>query len=188
MPFLNTILFFLKKHPSIRFVLFTVFFFFQGPLVAQPAKEYQVKAVFLFNFTQFVDWPVDSFNEATSPFIICIFGEDPFGPYLEKIIAGEKVEEHTIIIKRVSKIEDAKGCHILFINASGVNRLKEILTSVEGQPILTVSDANNFAKNGGVIRMYTEDKKIKIRINLTAAKASELTISSKLLGIADIVE
>lgn len=166
---------------------FTVLTFLQSLLITQPSKEYQVKAVFLFNFTQFVEWPTDSFQDPTSPLVICIIGEDPFGSYLEKIIDGEKVAQHPLTIKHVSSIEEIKDSHILFINTTG-NQMKEILSSVKGQHILTVSDANNFAKNGGVIRMYTEERKIKIRINLTAAKANQLTISSKLLRIADIVE
>ena len=34
---------------------------------ATVASEYQLKAVFLFNFTQFVDWPTEAFPDSSSP-------------------------------------------------------------------------------------------------------------------------
>ena len=55
-----------------------------------PSPEYQVKAVFLFNFAQFVDWPSKAFPEPQTPLVIGVVGEDPFGPYLDETVRGEK--------------------------------------------------------------------------------------------------
>lgn len=49
--------------------------------------EYQVKAVFLFNFAQFVTWPS---QPADAPLVIGILGDDPFGSYLDETVRGEK--------------------------------------------------------------------------------------------------
>jgi hypothetical protein len=43
------------------------------------APEYQVKAVFLFNFAQFVHWPPQAFPDAQAPLVIGVVGESPFG-------------------------------------------------------------------------------------------------------------
>src|SRR6185295_17077931 len=60
--------------------------------IAAPApSEYQVKAVFLFNFTQFVDWPAQSFADARAPFVIGVLGRDPFGSALDEAVRGETV-------------------------------------------------------------------------------------------------
>jgi hypothetical protein len=48
-----------------------------------------------------------------------------------------------------------------------------------------VSDAEEFARLGGMIRFVNENKKVRLQINLEAARAAELTISSKLLRPAD---
>src|SRR5882724_448607 len=152
----------------------------------QITREYQVKAVFLFNFAQFVEWPPSTFKE-TNSIVIGIFGEDPFGPYLDEAVRGEEVNGHPIIVQRYHHIEDIKECHILFINAAEARQLKQVFSSLKSKNILTVSDADNFTKQGGMIRFFTEERKTRIRINLNAAKQADLTISSKLLRLAEVV-
>jgi hypothetical protein len=66
--------------------------------------------------------------------------------------------------------------------------LQEILKSLKSQNVLTVGDATHFSRNGGIVRFYTEDNKTRIHINLEAAKQAELTISTKLLRLAGIVD
>jgi len=150
------------------------------------AREYQIKAVFLFNFAQFVEWPTTSFKE-TNAIVIGVFGEDPFGTYLDEAVRGEEVNGHPLVVKRYKQLEDVKDCHILFINAGEARQFKQVLESLKSKSILTVSDADNFTKQGGMIRFITEDRKTKIRINLNAAKDADLTISSKLLRLAEVV-
>jgi len=159
----------------------------RAPAQTAPTKEFQVKAVFLFNFTQFVEWPTNAFPEAQAPMVIGVLGEDPFGPFLDETVRGETVNGHPLVIQRYHDVGEIKQCHILFISRSESNRLEEILTSLKGRNILTVADFDGFARQGGIVRFIT-DKKIHLRINLDAAKAANLTISSKLLRPAEIVE
>jgi hypothetical protein len=150
-------------------------------------KEYQVKAVFLYNFTQFVEWPATTFETANSPIVIGVLGKDPFGSFLDETIQEENVNGHPLRVTRFSKVEDVKDCHILFISDSEQDHLKKILEKFRSQPILTVSDMNNFARQGGIIRFVTEERKTRLRINIEAARLANLTISSKLLRLAEIV-
>lgn len=151
----------------------------------QGAREYQIKAVFLFNFAQFVEWPVESFKESNN-IIIGVLGNDPFGNYLEETVRGEQVNGHPLVVHRFKQIEDVKACHILFMNVPD-NLVKSTVANLKSRSILTVSDAAGFTQHGGMIRFFTEDNKTRIRINLTAAKSADLTISSKLLRLAEIV-
>ena len=153
---------------------------------SQIASEYQIKAVFLFNFAQFVEWPAKSFQE-TNAISIGILGDDPFGNYLDETVRGEEVNGHPLVVHRYQHIDEVKTCHILFINVADANQLTQIITSLKSKNILTVSDADNFTKRGGMIRFFTENKKTRLRINLSAAKDADLTISSKLLRLAEVV-
>ncbi|MBI1767299.1 MAG: YfiR family protein [Bacteroidetes bacterium] len=150
----------------------------------QIAREYQIKAVFLFNFAQFVEWPTTSFQE-TNAIVIGVLGDDPFGTYLDEAVRGEEVNGHPLVVQRYRHINDIKACHILFINAAETRQ--QVLASLKPKSILTVSDADNFTKQGGMILFFTENKKTRIRINLNATKDANLTISSKLLRLAEIV-
>ena len=154
----------------------------------QPSQEYQVKAVFLYNFTQFIEWPESSLPEETTPLVIGILGKDPFGAYLDETLRNEKIKNHPLIVQRFKTMDEITTCHILYINIDEKNQLKSIFEGLKFKNILTVGDAVNFAKNGGMIRFYTENNKTRIRINLSAVKSTDLIISSKLLRLADIVE
>lgn len=155
---------------------------------AEIPKEYQVKAAFLFNFTQFVGWPTNAFSGTDAPFTIGVLGDNPFGDFLKETVRGEKAGGHQIVVKHCQQANDAGDCQILFISASESKRLKSVLAALKGRKILTVGDTEGFAKNGGVIRLVTEQNKIRFQINLEAAKAAGLTVSSKLLRLAEIVE
>jgi hypothetical protein len=160
-----------------------------GNLPAQAAisAEYQVKAVFLFNFAQFVDWPSNAFAEAQAPLVIGILGEDPFGAYLDETVRGEKVNNRSVIVQRFRHVGEVKACHLLFISRSETERLEQILASLKGRSVLTVGDFDGFARRGGMIRFVTEKNKIRLRIGLETAKAANLIISSKLLRPAEII-
>ena len=161
---------------------------FVFPVQTTTSTEYQVKAVFLFNFTQFVQWPANAFPEEQAPLVIGVLGDDPFGLFLDETVQGERVNGHPLVVRRFLSAEDAKPCHILFINWGKGDRLKQILADLKGRSVLTVSDAADFARQGGMVRFFTENNKIRIRINLEATKAADLTISSKLLRFAEIVD
>jgi hypothetical protein len=65
--------------------------------------------------------------------------------------------------------------------------VQRVLDSLQGRSVLTVSDGERFASQGGMIGFVTEQNRIRLRINLEAARAANLTISSKLLRPARIV-
>jgi hypothetical protein len=151
------------------------------------ASEYQLKAVFLFNFTQFVEWPPEAFAEPGAPLVIGILGEDPFGAYLDETVRGEMVNGRPLIVQRYRRVDDIKSCHVLFVSRSEAEHLTQVLSSLKGRSILTVSDLDGFTRDGGVIRFATVANKIRLRISLDAAQSAKLTISSKLLRPAEIV-
>jgi hypothetical protein len=155
----------------------------EGPL---PPAEYQLKAVLLYNFVQFVDWPPDAFPDEHAPFTVGVLGPNPFGGFLAQILRGEKVNQRPIEVKLFANVAGADGCQILFISRGQAGNLAAILPQLSGKPILLVSDTDQFIARGGMIQLrMTPQKTIAFSINPEAAKASRLTISSKLLRLAE---
>lgn len=152
-----------------------------------PFSEYQLKAVFLYNFAHFVEWPAGTFPEPKTPLVIGVLGHDPFGSALDDVVAGEKVNEHPLSVRRFRRVEEVDGCHVLFISQSEKDRLGEIFERLKGRSILVVGESDGFATRGGMIRFLTERNRVRLRINLEATKAAGLTLSSKLLRPAEIV-
>jgi hypothetical protein len=157
------------------------------PGTAAPSAEYQLKAVFLFNFAQFVEWPAPAFRNPTAPLVIGLLGDDPFGPYLDELVNGEKVGNRPLLVRRYKRGEDLADCHIIFICRSEIKELEKILARLKGRSLLTVSDVDTFTRQGGMVRFAMENGKVRLRINIDAAKAGELTISSKILRPGTII-
>ena len=116
-----------------------------------------------------------------------MLGDDPFGPYLEELVRGERIGGRPLEVRHYRRAEEVRGCHILFISRSEDGHLEQILAQVRGRGLLTVGDTDGFNRRGGIIRFTTEGGKIRLRISVEAAKAAGLTISSKLLAHATIV-
>ena len=150
-------------------------------------REYDLKAAFLFNFTQFVEWPADCLPASATPFVIGVVGADPFGTTLDEIVANEKVHEHPIVVQRWKSIGEVGACHILFISHAESLRLREVAASLRGRGILTVGDSERFAARGGVIGFAMAGSRLRLEVNLDEARAQRLTISSKLLRQSTIL-
>ena len=160
-----------------------------APAYAQrPAvDERELKAVFLFNFVQFTEWPSEAFPDPQSPIVIGVLGDDPFGRVLDDVVSGELVLNRPLVIKRFRRVEEISSCHVLFVSPSEAAQYEEIFARLKGRSILTVGDTEGFAMHGGIIRFVTEQNRIRLRVNVGAAGAAGLTISSRLLRAAVIV-
>jgi hypothetical protein len=154
---------------------------------AAASKEYQVKAVFLFNFAQFVQWPPAAFAGADTPLVIGVLGEDPFGTFLDDTVKDEKVNNRPLQIQRYGQVDDIKTCHVLFVGRSEANRLTQILASLQHRSVLIVSDLDDFVRQGGMVQLATIQNKVRLMINVEATRTANLMISSKLLRSAELV-
>ena len=178
----------LRRHSRLSCLWLTLVVFAATAVPAYAApSEYQVKAVFLFNFAQFVNWPAESFPRPDAPFVIGVLGEDPFGAQLDDVVRGEHAEGRRIAIERYRNVGEIRNCNILFIGRGEAAHLGEILAALKGRSILTVSDADPDGPHGVMIRLVNESNRIRLRIDVAAAKDCNLTISSKLLRPAEIV-
>lgn len=154
---------------------------------ASAPDEYQVEAVFLLHFTQFVEWPPQAFRDARSPFVIGVLGQDPFGSALDEAVHGETVNGRPLVVKRFAGAADLSQCQILFIDRSAVNEAAHVIQSLSHTGTLTVSNVEMPAPADVVIRFLNEDRRIRLRINLDYARSAGLTISSKLLRPSQVV-
>ena len=145
--------------------------------------EYEVKAAYLYNFGKFVGWPA-KVTAASELFSICVLGEDPFGASFDATIASESINGKKVVVKRITKPQDAVSCRILFISSSEESRLKEILATLDKTSVLTVSDISQFTRRGGMIRFVMEVNRVRFEVNLTTAEHAGLTLSSQLLKVA----
>lgn len=151
------------------------------------SSEYLIKAGFIYNFAQLVQWPPTAFSQADSPIVIGILGTDPFGEIIDHVVQNKKLEGRNLVVKRLRRGASFKDCSILFISSSEVAHLEEILQSAKNLPILTIGEMPSFATRGGIINLTLEGNRVRFEVNIEAAKQANLNISSRLLALARIV-
>ncbi len=173
--------------------LFSVACLLSLALTARPAgaemEEYRVKALFLYNFTQFIEWPIDSFRDATESLTICVVGPTPFETgELERAIAGKRIDSHPLATRVIREVKEAAGCHMVFVSAASVKKGKGVVTDSKQTGVLTVGEVPGFATSGGVINFLVKDGRVRLEINVTSAEREKLHVSAKLLKLAEIVK
>lgn len=156
---------------------------YQPPEVDR-SLEYRVKAAFLLNFTKFVEWPASELPESRT-FGICIVGNDPFGPVLDQIVAGETVNGRKLAVWRM-RPNSAKACQMMFVSKS--ERDQAQLLASAGPGVLTLGEGDDFLREGGMIAFVIADRRVRFDVDLTPATRAGLKISSKLLNVARSVE
>jgi YfiR/HmsC-like len=154
------------------------------PAQGNVSSEYQVKAAFLYHFSQFVDWPEGTFKDATSPLVYCTVGEDPFHGALEASISGKEMGVRPLQVAHFQEGQNFRSCQIVFIGGGEKKIVSSVLASLKGTPVLTVGESQSFVQEGGMIGFLLEENKIRFEINLDAAEHAKLKLSSRLLALA----
>jgi hypothetical protein len=160
-------------------------------LESSDSSEYLIKAGFIYNFAKLVEWPTTAFAQPDSPIVIGILGDDPFGSTLDRIVADKKINGRGFAVKRLKwtrELKDLRDCNILFVSSSEREHLDSVVEAVKWLPVLTIGDTPGFARRGGIMNFTLEDNKIRFEVNVEAAKHADLTISSRLLTLARIVQ
>jgi hypothetical protein len=150
------------------------------------SREYLIKAALLFNFAKFAQWPAAAFSSDSSPLRVCVIGENPFGSALTSL-EGKTAFDRPLAVVRITMVEDATTCQILFVSASEQGRLDKILDAVSALPVLTVADMDQFTGSGGIVALEKANNQARLEINVEAAEKAGLSLSSKLLRLADTV-
>jgi hypothetical protein len=146
----------------------------------------RVEAAFVYNFTQFVEWPADAFASKDAPFVVAIVGEDPFAGALEQAMAGKVASGRPIVVKHYASAERIEGCQLLFVPEAQDDGVAAVLARANGRPILGVGQSDAFMRSGGAVRLLVEDGRMKFQIDPDVVDASNLKASAKLMKLARI--
>jgi len=153
--------------------------------------EYSIKAAYLYNFSKYVGWPDGTFSAPTTPFVICVVGDDPFGGRLDDTVAGKTSGDGRPLAVRHPKADDSAAlheCQIVFLSKSEQKRSSKLLAAVRGAAVFTVADFTPFAEEGGVANLRIDGSKVKVDLNMTAANQANLKVSGKLQQVANLLQ
>jgi hypothetical protein len=158
-----------------------------GQSVAAAVSEADTKAALIIKIGKFVRWPNAAFASSGGTLRLCIVGRDDFGQSVDSL-AGQRLQGKTITIARLANAaQSASDCRIVFISESEHDRLPALLSSIAGSPVLTISDMEGFASQGGMVGFATTASKIHFEINAGASKRAGLAIGAQLLQLATLI-
>jgi len=143
-----------------------------------------LKALFLYNFANYVEWPETAFTRSHGQLHMCLFGEVEFYPMInvyDGTLIGER-QLNVFMTSDIKKIE--KGCHILFVSHDKRIEMPNLSKQIKYVYVLSIGESTDFASKGGVVSIVRTTDRVQFDINLTAANANRLTISSDLLSLA----
>ena len=123
---------------------------------AAPVEPHELQALFLYNFTKFVTWPPDAFEDARAPFRICIVGrEAQLRDFLEALTDGETVDRRPLVVGERARIRDTDGCQIVYVPAHHDHGDLADILGPRHETVLTVGDGEGFLEAGGVLQLIT---------------------------------
>lgn len=154
---------------------------------ADSVKEYQVKALFLYNFANFVEWPKEAFTSPDEPLRMCLYGAVPFGEFLD-MVNGASIRDRVLDVIRTTDYRKIQsGCHILFVGIDRQSQLEQFFKDLNHLFVLSVGNLDDFANSGGVVNIVRTQDQQQFEINLSKAIENGLFISSDLLALARII-
>jgi len=151
-----------------------------------PVRPAQVMAAFVYNFTQYVDWPPEAFKSDSQPFVVMVMGDDDFARELEKIMANKVVGKRPLTVGRCESPDNIGDCQVLFVPASQDDAMKSVEEKIGKTPVLTVGESDAFMAAGGGIGLFLDDGKMKFELDPDVLAAAQLHASAKLMKLAKI--
>lgn len=174
-----------RKHPWLIGILSAICL----PLLLHASTgfaktEQDIKVAYLFNFMKFIDWPESEYQDSIR---LCILGEDPVNEKLKQL-NGRTIHRLPLDVVFMLKPDENQSCHVVFVGESEKKFIHTIVDFYSNTPTLTVSSMENFTNSGGIIGFITLGNIIRFNINLKQARDTQLSISSKLLELANQVD
>lgn len=144
-------------------------------------SETQVKAAFLFNFMKFVEWPLP--DAQTRPYAICIAGPDDVRHALAALLTAAGESGRGFAVRALPEGDDPRECHSVFIAAGEARRTSAIIGQVARAAVLTVGETPSFLREGGIVRLYVNDNRLRFQIDPVGARSARLKVSAQLLSL-----
>jgi hypothetical protein len=152
-----------------------------------PLGESQVKAMFVYNFLKFVEWPVDASVGATDPFVVLIIGEGATADATERFLESKTIGDRPVVVRRTQWDRSLAGARAAFVVEPDPKKLHRVLDAAAAAGVLTIGEGDDFTTRGGVIGLLVQDRKVRFDVDTSAAQSARLRVSSKLLALTRAV-
>lgn len=153
----------------------------------ESAPDYSIKAAYLYNFATYVEWPEEALGDADTSFVIGVLGDEPVADYLGSVAAQREIHGRRIRVRQVEPGDPVDSLHMLYIGRGGVKAVPRMLAAACDHSVLVVTDWEDALESGSVINFRLVDRRIRFEVSLDAADACGVSVSSRMLAVAEHV-
>ena len=151
------------------------------------APDYSIKAAYLYNFAIYVEWPPAALGDADASFVIGVLGDGRIADYLASMTAPRTVLGRPIEVRQVEPGDPLDALHMLYIGRDGSGALPRLLAEAREHSVLLVTDWEGALESGSAINFRLTDRRIRFEVSLEAAESCGLSVSSRMLAVAERV-
>lgn len=164
------------------------------------ATAADVMAAYLRYIAELTTWPRRAAGSAAQPIRIGVIGADPNGvmdPMRARIESPGELEAQGRPLRLLdlnprldaSDPETLASCDLLFFSEDAEQDWERIRPILDGLPIVTVSELDGFADQGGMVEYFVEHRsgKVRMKVNLTAMRAAGVTFSARFLALKAVI-
>jgi hypothetical protein len=159
-----------------------------APAADGPVTGDEARAAALSNLVAFTDWPASAFASPDAPLVVGIMAPPGMVKLVRELLDRETWRGRPIVLRPVSSPTEANGCHVLYVARANQARWRTQQPDLKGRPILSVGEGDRFAALGGIVQLGLERNRLRLTVNLSAARAVGLVLSSKVLRLAHVIE
>jgi len=154
--------------------------------VLESRSEYQLKAAYIYNFLQFTEFDKGTEAQPKDLIRVCVISNQGIPEGFEQLSTKKALGKEIKIVHLGSK-EEFSQCRVLYFVNPVVQDLKTTLKAATELGILTVGEADSFVGSGGMIHFLIKDSKLRFRVDLLKVKEGRLSVSSRILKLAEEV-
>lgn len=149
------------------------------------AQDEKFKALFMYNFTKYIEWPA---NKRNGDFIIGIWGKSPVKDEIAIIAEKKTVGSQKIVVKEINSIEGCQACHMIYIPEKYSEDIKSIVDQLKNKGVVIITDKQGMAQTVSGINYVKKDGKQLFEINKKHLDDQGVKVNSSLLSLGIVVE
>jgi hypothetical protein len=154
--------------------------------VAGPYPEEAVKAVFLYRFAGYVQWP--SAARPATAFTIAVLGGDEVAGQLRQLLPDHPIQGEPARVRTITRVAQLEDAQMLYIGPEYEGNVHALIAALGNRPVLVVTDEPAGLQEGSEMNFVLRGQHVRFEVSVAAARRIGLKISSALLAVAERVK
>lgn len=149
------------------------------------AQDAKFKALFMYNFTKYLEWPS---TQQQGDFVIEILGNSPIISELEIIAQKRKVGIQKIKVRKIASLAESHNANILYIPRNRSSFVNPAIKQFRNKGTIIITDKPGLVSLGAGINYVKVDGKQNFEVSKNNIEQQGLKVNSTLLSLGLAVE